>query len=144
MASCSDAPAAMILWSQGRASGLDKPPPGWIPALSVSCVAVGGPPPRTVSWLPRPPMSQMWAAAETLKTRWNVDYACLFRWKFSYIITRSYVRACASAFASVCVFNLKWTSDNNSYLSSCLYVSFVVAFPGLLLHCWAGSTAPLI
>lgn len=143
MASCSDAPASMILWCQGRATGLDKPPPpGRIPALSVGCVAVCPPPPQAVSWLPRPLTSQSSAAAETLKTHWNVDYTCLFRWKFSYIITLSYVPA--SAFASVCVFNLQWTSDNNSYISSCLYFSFVVAFPGLLLHCWAGSTATLI
>lgn len=117
-------------------------PPGRIPALSVGCVAVCPPPPQAVSWLPRPLTSQSSAAAETLKTHRNVDYTCLFRWKFSYIITLSYVPA--SAFASVCVFNLQWTSDNNSYISSCLYFSFVVAFPGLLLHCWAGSTATLI
>lgn len=36
LASCSDAPVSMILWCQRRASGLDKPPYGWIPALSVS------------------------------------------------------------------------------------------------------------
>lgn len=89
LASCSDASASVVLWCQRRASGLDKTPHGWIPALSVSPRAVSVHlRPRMVSRLSRPLTSQVSSAAETVKTHRNVHYTCLFRWIFSYIITR--------------------------------------------------------
>lgn len=145
------------LWCQWRASGLDKSPPhAWIPALSVSPragVAVCPPSTRLVGRLSRPlRVPQASGTAETCKTHWNAHYMCLFRGKFSFIIiTGSYVHACTlvytSVLANVCVcvcLIYSGTTDNNSYISSCLSSSFVVAFPGLLFHCWVGSTATLI
>ncbi len=103
LASCSDASASIVLWCQRRASGLDKTPHGWIPALSVSLRAVRLSVhlrPRMVSRLSRPLTSQVSGAAETVKTHRNVYYMYLFRWIFSYIITTG---ACVSECVCMCV-----------------------------------------
>lgn len=85
LASCSDASALMVLWCQRKASGLDKTPHGWIPALSMSLRAVWLSVHLRPVWSPGCPVHShplVNSAAETVKTHRNVHYMCLFRWIF--------------------------------------------------------------
>ena len=110
LASCSDAPASVVLWCQRKASGLDKPPTTEFQHYLWARELLGRL--STSAWtgrarLSRPLTSPVSGAVETVKkththSHRNVHYTCLFRLVFSYIITRG-SHVCKRVSACVCV-----------------------------------------